>query len=162
MSVLESLKRQRRLYVACPNCDEKFPLSRAGLFDATKPLTDDAREHLEALRRDLKQRRLEFDSRKLKVVQRSQVGAEAVNIGKTVEKIAPSLPGFPLVPGDCRSLLEPIDYVVFRGLSTKGAVDAIDFVDVKSGRARLSKDQLAVRNLVESGRVSVEVTDTAQ
>ena len=81
------------------------------------------------------------------------IAAESVGIGKVVEKIAPSLPGFPVNSADCRSLFEPIDYVVFQGLSRFGKVEAIQFVDVKSGGARLNGIQQQVRHAVESGKV---------
>ncbi len=81
-----------------------------------------------------------------------------MGIGKIVEKIAPSLPGFPVNSADCRSLFEPIDYIVFRGLSTAGHVEAIYFVDVKSGNARLNTTQKQIRQIVESGKVRLLLT----
>ena len=105
----------------------------------------------------LRQERAEFRQRVEKAKRRSEVAAKSVNIGKVVEKIAPSLPGFPVRSSDCRSLFEPIDYLVFRGLSVAGVVEAIDFVDVKSGAARLTQQQRAIRSLVAGDRVSLHV-----
>ncbi len=88
---------------------------------------------------------------------RTERAADSVTIGKVVERIAPSLPGFPLRSEDCRSLFEPIDYIVFRGLRSKGIVDAIEFVEVKSGKARLTPTQSGIRSLIERGKVSLYV-----
>jgi predicted Holliday junction resolvase-like endonuclease len=157
MSFLEDLRRQRRLFIVCPNCEEEFPASHAQFFDATKPLPPHALERLRTMREQLQEQRSEFKKRVEKAWQRSEVAAKSVNIGKVVEKIAPSLRGFPARSEDCRSLFEPIDYLVFRGLAAKGLVEAIDFVDVKSGGARLTGQQSAIRSLVERGRVSLHL-----
>jgi predicted Holliday junction resolvase-like endonuclease len=162
MSVLEDLRGQRRLYAQCPNCQDEFRLADADLFDATKPLSGRALQRLDELRQGVREQREDFAKRKLRADQHTQVVAEAVNIGKVVEKIAPSLPGFPVSPGDCRSLLEPIDYLVFKGLAATGKVDALIFVDVKSGNARLSKRQKTIRDLVECGKVSLTVTEAPE
>jgi predicted Holliday junction resolvase-like endonuclease len=55
-----------------------------------------------------------------------------------VEKIVPSFPSFAYEAGDCRAMFEPIDYLVFSGLSKRNRVEALYFVDLKSGNARLS------------------------
>jgi predicted Holliday junction resolvase-like endonuclease len=50
-------------------------------------------------------------------------------------------------------LFDPIDYVIFEGLSQKGTVDKIFFVDVKTGNARLSKKQKAIKEAVENNQL---------
>ena len=77
-----------------------------------------------------------------------------VKLGKTLEKIVPALPGFPIDREDCRAIFDPIDYVGFVGLS-KGRVSRLEFIDVKTGNAGLSKGQKTVRDAVEGGRVSI-------
>ena len=72
--------------------------------------------------------------------------AEAVNLGKIVEKIVPSFASFSYEPGDCRALFEPIDYLVFSGLAKQNQVEALFFVDVKSGNARLGSGSLASKS----------------
>jgi predicted Holliday junction resolvase-like endonuclease len=72
------------------------------------------------------------------------------------------LKGFKLDPNDCRSLFDPIDYVVFNGLSKTGKVDSIVFMDVKSGEARLSKKQKAIQNLVEASKVTFQTYEAAK
>ena len=79
------------------------------------------------------------------------------DVFKVVEKIGPSLPGFPLQPRDCRALFEPIDYVAFKGLSDRGVVDAVIFVDVKSGGAVLQPNQRKIKKAVLNHDVSLLV-----
>lgn len=160
MSVIGDLQRQRGLYARCPSCEGEFLLSRAPLFDATKKeLPQPALDYLKGRRDELADMRKDLAERKLAATTRPRIAAEAVNIGKVVEKIAPSLPGFPVVSADCRSLLEPIDYVVFRGLSARGRIDSLIFVDVKSGRGRLSNVQSQVKKLVECGKVKLIIAE---
>lgn len=153
MGLTEELKRQKQIYARCPNCDKDFRLRDAKLFDATKILPQYAVSYLRDRQLELVDERAELRKRREKANLRPRVAAESVGIGKVVERIAPSLPGFPVRSSDCRSLFDPIDYLVFHGLSMKGRVDAIHFVDVKSGGARLSPIQREVKNVVEAGKV---------
>jgi predicted Holliday junction resolvase-like endonuclease len=54
---------------------------------------------------------------------------------------------------DCRSLFDPIDYIVFEGLRRKESVSKILFVGIKTGTASLTKKEKGIRNLVENKRV---------
>jgi predicted Holliday junction resolvase-like endonuclease len=83
----------------------------------------------------------------------------AVNLGKIVEKIVPSFSSFSYEAGDCRALFEPIDYLVFSGLAKRNRVEALFFVDVKSGHARLSSMQHSIKKAIESGAVRFGITE---
>jgi len=54
---------------------------------------------------------------------------------------------------DCRSLFDPIDYIIFEGLSKKNSVSKILFAEIKTGKARLNNHQKEIRSLVERKRV---------
>lgn len=54
---------------------------------------------------------------------------------------------------DCRSLFDPIDYVIFEGLSKKGTVNKIIFSDIKTGHSQLMVKQKQIKSLVEKKRV---------
>ena len=79
--------------------------------------------------------------------------SRAVSLGKAVEHLVPFMPDFPHDPGDARFLGAPIDFVVFAGLRQRDRVDEIVFVEVKSGRGRLSARERSVRDAVLDGRV---------
>jgi predicted Holliday junction resolvase-like endonuclease len=55
--------------------------------------------------------------------------------------------------------MEPIDYVVFRGLSAHRRIDSMVFVDVKTGHGRLTRVQSQVKNLVECGKVRLLIAE---
>lgn len=73
--------------------------------------------------------------------------------GRLSEQWAPYEAGFPGAPDDAHFLGAPIDFVVFEGL-TGGTLDEIVFVEVKSGRGKLTPRERAIREAVEGGRVS--------
>ena len=75
-----------------------------------------------------------------------------------VEKIVPSFPNFAYEPGDCRAMFEPVDYLVFSGLTTRNQIHALYFVEVKSGNARLSGSQQSIKKVVENGTVQFRIT----
>jgi predicted Holliday junction resolvase-like endonuclease len=137
-------------------------LSKANLFDVTQPLPSKALTHLAGKRDALRQQRADLKKRKLQANTKPANGAMSSITGKVLEKIAPSLPGFPVSSADCRALFEPIDYVIFKGLAAKGKVDALIFVDVKSGNARLASDQREIRKLVRARNVTFKVTPNAK
>jgi predicted Holliday junction resolvase-like endonuclease len=159
MSVLDELRRRKGLFAVCPNCEESFSLHRARLFDALGTLPDHASQYFEAAREELAEQRRDLKARAQQAATHPQVVAEAVRVGKVVEKIARSLPGFPLQPRDCRPLFEPIDYVVFNGHSARGEIDSVWFVDVKSGKGRLDQVQQDIRRLATGNKVTLTIID---
>lgn len=78
--------------------------------------------------------------------------SRAVMGGQAAEQLAPWLPGFPFDPSDCRFIGKPVDFLVFSGAS-RGAVDEVVFVEVKSGTSSLSRVERSLREAVEAGRV---------
>lgn len=78
--------------------------------------------------------------------------SRAVLTGQFSEQIAPYLPGFLYNPTECKFIGKPIDFIVFNGLDEKN-VREIVFVEVKSGKARLSTTENSVKDAVLNGRV---------
>lgn len=79
--------------------------------------------------------------------------SRSVSLGKAVEHLVPFMPDFPYDPGDSRFLGSPVDFVVFAGLREGDEVEEIVFVEVKTGKSRLSRREQSVRRAVEEGRV---------
>ena len=148
--IIETLKTGN-FYIECSSCQEEVRLKQAALFD-NKNFSDEAlevyNEHLEYIR----QRKAELKSLKERGNTKSEVGALSTNFGFIMERIAPTLPTFRFKHNDCRSLFDPIDYVIFEGLTQNGTVDKIYFVDIKTGGARLNKRQKEIRNLINDKR----------
>jgi predicted Holliday junction resolvase-like endonuclease len=159
VALIDDLLSTPHLRIRCPSCSGEFAARRAKLFDAATPLPNHAKKFIEDREHAVTESWTDLKRRKQHARQRPQTAARTVRIGKVVEKIAATLPEFPAQPADCRSLFEPIDYIVFSGLSTHGEIDSVQFVELKSGRARLSEDQKSIKTAVDSGRVSLLVTE---
>jgi len=77
--------------------------------------------------------------------------SRAVLTGQIGEQLAP-FPAFPCDPADARFLGKPVDFVAFPGASA-GTVREVVFIEVKSGDARLSATERALKEAIEAGRV---------
>ncbi|OHD28356.1 MAG: hypothetical protein A2Y38_26150 [Spirochaetes bacterium GWB1_59_5] len=78
--------------------------------------------------------------------------SRAVLTGQIGEQLAPYFPAFPCDPADARFLGKPVDFIAFSGAS-EGLVREGVFIEVKSGDARLSATERALKEAVEAGRV---------
>ncbi|MFZ9888577.1 MAG: Holliday junction resolvase-like protein [Myxococcota bacterium] len=81
--------------------------------------------------------------------------SRATLLGQVGEQLAPLLPEFPYTLEDARFLGAPIDYVVFDGHSEGAEVEVV-FVEVKTGNAKLSRGERAIRDAIVAGRVRFE------
>ena len=150
---------ENRFYAECPCCGEPILLRDAGLFylDDFSPEAEDLyKQRLD----ELKEQGKEVRERRKEISRGSEVKSTAVNIGYILERIAPCMKDFCFERNDCRSLFDPIDYVIFEGLTRKGAVSKILFVDIKTGNARLTGKQREIRDLVEDKRVTWDTYPT--
>jgi predicted Holliday junction resolvase-like endonuclease len=57
-------------------------------------------------------------------------------------------------------MFEPVDYLIFSGLTGRRRVDALYFVDVKSGGARLTNKQRSIKQAVDAGAVKFKLTQS--
>lgn len=78
--------------------------------------------------------------------------SRSVLTGQIGEQLAPFLPGFPCDPADARFVGKPVDFVAFPGASD-GSPREVLLIEVKTGDAKLSAPERAIRDAVESGRV---------
>lgn len=93
--------------------------------------------------------------------------ARATIKGQLAEQLAPLLPGFRYHPSDFRFLGQPIDFIVYDGLTDakdggEPEIREIVLGDIKLGSARLSPHQQAIRRAVEAGRVRWETINIDQ
>jgi predicted Holliday junction resolvase-like endonuclease len=163
--MIKELKAIKGLKVVCPNpeCEEELLVSRLQIADmyendnerianAIVRYTERERENQQDIKDSLK----ELRRKRREKPQRITRAATSVNIGKIVEKIIPSFGEFPYQRGDCRALFDPIDYVIFKGLTRNNPV-SIEVVDVKTGQAQLTSRQREIRDAIKAGKVSHEV-----
>lgn len=152
--IRETLKtlNNGKFNIECPSCYEEINLKNAGLFHLND-FTPEAMEVYKEMIAYQKKRRAELKQRKIDIPLKSQKGSKAVGIGFIYERLAPTLDGFTFNKNDCRSMFDPIDYVIFEGLSEKQKVEKIIFMDIKSGKARLSQKQKKIKAAVDNKQV---------
>ncbi len=78
--------------------------------------------------------------------------SRAVLGGHFSEQLAPFLPDFQYLPTECRFIGKPVDFVVFKGMDDK-AISEIVFVEVKSGKSRLSSQEKKLKEAVDKKKV---------
>ena len=150
-ALVKNLKKST-LIAECPNCSGEFKMSKAILFDGRGKFPTKAEEKRQAMLQELKDRAADLLIRKEKATIFSERTTTAVGIGKTIEKILPAHRNFDLTPSDCRFLAEPIDMIVFDGI-TQNKVNKITFLDVKTGAARLNNHQKQIRDAINDHNV---------
>ncbi len=79
-------------------------------------------------------------------------GSQAAITGRVLEKFAPYVPGFAFNPRDARFIGDPVDFVVFDGLSD-GQVRSVVFLEVKSGAGALNGNERKVKTAIAERRV---------
>jgi predicted Holliday junction resolvase-like endonuclease len=154
--IIRILKSEEYLYGECPNCGGSFQLTKAELFYGDR-FTPRAEEMIEKWTGEIEGRAKELTERRKKARERATKAATSVNVGKVIEKIVPALPCFKYNPQDCRGLFDPIDFILFDGLTEKGRVDFIRMIDLKTGVAQLSPHQKQIKDAIERKKVEWEV-----
>ena len=144
-----------KFYAQCPCCDEPIALADAGLF-FLDDFTKEGQELYAQLQLELRQREKDLKAFRKNIKKKSEIGAETTNVGFILERLAPSMKTFKFNHNDCRSLFDPIDYIIFEGLTKHGEVSRLFFSDIKTGNARLSRNQKAIKGLIERKKVDID------
>jgi predicted Holliday junction resolvase-like endonuclease len=131
----------------------EFRIADASLFSIDEKHPEAALAAINIAKEKLALQKAQIAAARERMTKKAENTAQAVNLGKIIEKIVPSFASFTYETGDCRALFEPIDYMIFSGLTERAAVEAIYFVDVKSGGARLNSSQRLIRDAVGRGAV---------
>jgi len=148
--------QKSQLSAECPHCYDKFQLSEALLFDGRKKFPEKAEEVKSQWKKELDDRIAELVERQKSAKTKAEKSAVAVGIGKIIEKILPGHKNFTMVPSDWRFLAEPIDMIVFEGLS-ENKISHLTFLDIKTGDASLNKHQRRIRDAIQDHDVSWKV-----
>ena len=143
------------LVAECPTCGNTFSMSDAVLFDGTKPFPPEAEPRRDEYEQELIDSHDDLKKKKDRATKRAAKTAEAVNIGQMIEHIVPVLEGFSYETADCRALFDPIDVIIFKGL-TQSRVDSITFLEIKTGQARPNQHQKMVFDAIDRERVFYE------
>lgn len=142
----------QEIYGVCPCCEEIFRVSEMQIFYGKKP----PRDWLERLREkgsQLDEERKQFEQDRNKIVSDAIKRSLVVHIGKTLEHIAPIIPQLGHHPRDVRGIFDPVDYVAFNGMFEKKSIDSISFIEIKTGKSRLTPIERKIRDAVKDQRV---------
>lgn len=163
-TIIQQLQSIKGLEVECPNCNGQFPISRGRLFSmfdsyppAARTILRDRLASANDLKADIRERQKKLAADKKAKPTKITVSAKASNFGQIAEQILPAFRTFPYTQCECRILFKPIDYIVFMNLSANGKVDAIKFVDVKTGDGRLDKRQRQISERIQQGKIKHKV-----
>jgi len=154
---LISQLRSSKLYAECTHCGEEFKLSDAILFDGSGVFPEIAEKKRQELLEEFTQRSDELKKRKISADVGAEKKAIEVGIGKIIEKIIPAYKEFKIPLHDCRPLFEPVDLIVFNGMS-KLNVNSLTFLEIKTGMSRLAKHERMIRDAIDDKKVSYKVT----
>ena len=148
--------QKSKLFAECPYCGQEFSLSKATLFDGRKKFPEIAENKRLEWKKELDERLVDLKERKMRATTGAEKTAISVGIGKIIEKILPAYKNFNMTTADCRFLAEPIDMIVFDGVS-KLKIKHITFMEVKTGNARLNTHQRVIRDAINDHNVRHEV-----
>ncbi len=73
--------------------------------------------------------------------------------GKVIEQLVPYFKNFPYDPRDARFIGSPIDFVIFDGLRGKGKIERIIFLEIKSGKSKLSENERKIEDVIKEKKV---------
>ena len=82
--------------------------------------------------------------------------SRSVILWEVYEKVAPFLPNFPYNPKDMVFVGKGIDYVIFDGLSA-GNLRQVIFLEIKSGKSNLNKNERNIRDTVWKKKVFYQI-----
>ena len=139
------------LYAEC-KCGEEFKLSDAILFDGRGVFPEVAKGRRDDLLEELKQRMDELKKRKVSADVGAEKKAIEVGIGKIIEKVLPAYKEFKMPLCDCSPLFEPIDFIVFNGMSEMN-VQSVTFLEVKTGNSKLAPHERMVRDAIDDKKI---------
>ena len=91
---------------------------------------------------------------KKKLEKKIEISARIIS-GKTIEKLLPFFKKFKYNPQDLRFIGNPIDYVIFDGYSEK-KLKQIVFLEVKSGKSKLTREQKNLRDIISKKKIKWE------
>ena len=103
----------------------------------------------------------QYEEKLDKISKQAIAKSKTVIRGKISEEFAPLFEGFPYQMSDCKFSGQPIDYLIFKGMSglrddKEGEIEII-FADVKSGNAALTSVQRKIRDAIKNQRVRFEI-----
>ncbi len=82
--------------------------------------------------------------------------SRSIILWESYEKLAPFMPHISYFPKDMHFLWKWVDYVVFNGLSNWDLKEIV-FLEIKSGKSSLNKNEKQIKNIISAKKVRYEV-----
>lgn len=152
----EIVQRANSQYEANQDLQKKFEL----LESSYKKQVSDFEVQIQNL---LSMHKSELEKEKKKAREDALKRSRSVMRGQATEHLAPYIMEG-TNPKDCRFMGNPIDYVVFDGLSavtdkTANEINEIKFIDIKTGKSSLNTAQRRIRDAIKEGKVSFQIVN---
>jgi len=147
------LVKDGKFKAKCRSCGTTMELAKATLFPKQE-LPPEAAELLGHKEIRLKEQMQFVRQTSVEVMKRQESGTRSINRGLILEKMLPLLKGFRFDKNDCRSVFDPIDYIIFDGLNKTGKVKKIYFAEVKTGNAKVSLRQSIIAKRISEKKVT--------
>jgi predicted Holliday junction resolvase-like endonuclease len=148
------------VHAACPECNEGFPLESWKFFTLDQEQGETAVSSWEEA---IKAERKKLEKILADLRARVSSGTKSGRLGTAVESIAPFHPAIGQAlgnPRDVRFLGDPLDFVVFNGVTEHGRVESLLFAELKTGEdPDLNDAERRVRQLVRDKCVTFEPYD---
>ena len=140
----------KQLYGFCPCCGELFRLSEVDIFTKTPP----PRTVFDAL--NVRRKRLEAAEKSFEA-KKGQIKQRATEIGQAkarrqLRKVSPYLYDRAVNANDVKLIFDPVEYLVFRGL-TDDRCTRLEFVDHPAETHAREKAQRSIDRAIQAGNV---------
>ena len=147
------LVKDGKFKAKCRSCGTTMDLAKATLFPKQE-LPPEAADLLRHKESGLKEQLQFVRQTNEEIMKRQEFGARSINRGLILERMLPLLKGFRFDKNDCRSVFDPIDYIIFDGLNGTGKVKKIYFAEVKTGNAKVSPRQSIIAKRISEKKVT--------
>lgn len=158
--------KNKQLILQINNKDQHLQSIKTFLQETQNELEDKKQDNLNqlevnaALREEIASINSSIDSTIKTQVEKARADSvkrqRSILKGQAMEQLAPFIhPDYQVK--DYKFMGDPIDYVIFSGMSEKKDEIKIIFMDIKTGTARLTKIQKQIKQAIEEGRFTFEV-----
>jgi len=151
-TMMAFFKASDELYGVCPCCDDVFRMSEVRIFSGKKPPKDWLSD-FKKRSQELEKRMREFEQEKKKISKKAIEQSASTRVGQLLEKFAHYIPQVEHNPVDMVPIFQPIDYISFDGWADNKEVSEISFIEIKTGKSRLTDIQKSIRDAVDDKRV---------
>ncbi|MFH0970557.1 MAG: Holliday junction resolvase-like protein [Candidatus Diapherotrites archaeon] len=157
----EEYQEFRKILCLCPCCDEIVRVSDLRIFTKTptpKTWLDDYEKQMNVLEQNVESfEEKEANIRKIQI-EKGQLGAE-----KVIRKaISPILKELKINPYDMKPILNPIDFVVFDGMTKNGTVDEILLLSKNLKNSPLNAQREQLNQVVKEKKYDWQIARIAE